>query len=59
MDKIRNKCIRGSLKVALVTEKIRGNRLAWCGHVMRRDESHITKRVMSLNVNEHPSRVRP
>jgi hypothetical protein len=31
------------LKVASVFE----NRLAWYGHVMRRDESHITKRVMT------------
>jgi hypothetical protein len=26
---------------------------------MRRDESHITKRVMSMNVDGHPSRGRP
>jgi hypothetical protein len=30
--------------------------LAWYGHVMRKDESHITKRVMSMNVDGHPSR---
>jgi hypothetical protein len=29
------------------------------GHVMWRDESHITKRVMSMNVDGHPSRDRP
>jgi hypothetical protein len=58
MDRIRNEYIRGSLKVAPVFEKMRSNRLAWYGHVMRKDESHITKRVMSMNVDEHPSRVR-
>jgi hypothetical protein len=26
---------------------------------MRRDESHITKRVMSIKVDGHPSRGRP
>jgi hypothetical protein len=26
---------------------------------MRRDESHITKEVMSMNVDGHPSRGRP
>jgi hypothetical protein len=26
---------------------------------MRRDESHITKRVMTMNVDGHPSRGRP
>jgi hypothetical protein len=59
MDRIVNEYIRGSLKVALVTEKMRSNRLAWYGHVMRRDESHITKRVMSMNVDGHPRRGRP
>jgi hypothetical protein len=52
MDRIRNEYIRGSLKVALVCEKMRSNRLVW--YVMRKDESHITKRVMSMNVDGHP-----
>jgi hypothetical protein len=43
MDRMRNEYIRESLKVAPVTEKMRSNRLAWYGHVMRKDESHITK----------------
>jgi hypothetical protein len=38
---------------------MRSNRLAWYGHVMRRDESHITNTVMSINVDGHPSRGRP
>jgi hypothetical protein len=38
------------LKVATVT-KMRSNRIAWYGQVMRRNESHITKRVMSRNVD--------
>jgi hypothetical protein len=38
MDRIRNEYIRGSLKVSLVSEKMRSNRLAWYGHVMRRDD---------------------
>jgi hypothetical protein len=32
--------------------------IAWYGHVIRRDESHITKRVMTKNVDGHPSRGR-
>jgi hypothetical protein len=42
-----------------VTEKMRSNRLTWYGHVLRRDESHITKRVMSMNVDGHARRGRP
>jgi hypothetical protein len=38
---------------------MRSNRLVWYGHVMRRDESHIIKRVMTMNVDGHPSRGRP
>jgi hypothetical protein len=41
MDRIRNEYIKGRLKV--VPEKMRSNRLAWHGHVMRRDEIHIKK----------------
>ena len=41
MDKIRNEYIRGSLKVAPVTEKLCGNRLSWYGHVMRRNEENV------------------
>jgi hypothetical protein len=55
MDRIRNEYIRGSLKVAPVFEKMRSNRLAWYGHVLQRDENRITKRVMSMNVDGHPS----
>jgi hypothetical protein len=38
---------------------MRSNRLAWCGHVMGINESHITKKVMSMNVDGHPRRGRP
>jgi hypothetical protein len=58
MDRIRIKHIRGSLKVAPVLKKMKSNRLAWYGHVMRKDESHITERVMTINVDGHPSRGR-
>jgi hypothetical protein len=38
---------------------MRSNRLAWYGHVMRRDKIHIIKRVMTMNVHGHPSRGLP
>jgi preprotein translocase subunit SecA len=42
-----------------VSEKMTSNRLAWYGHVMQRDESYITKRVMTMIVDGYPSRDRP
>ncbi|KAJ8710705.1 hypothetical protein PYW08_009220 [Mythimna loreyi] len=59
MDKVRNEYIRGSLKVAPVTEKLKGNSLSWYGHVKRRDETHVTKRVLSLHVDGWRGRGRP
>jgi hypothetical protein len=59
MDRVRNEYIRGSFKVAPGTEKMRSNKLDWYGHVMWRDESHTTTRVMSMNVDGHPRRGRP
>jgi hypothetical protein len=46
--------VTGSKPIAVLLQSISGVR-----HVMRRDESHITKRVMSVNVNGHPRRGRP
>jgi hypothetical protein len=37
--------LRGSLKVAPITEKLKGSRLSWYGHVMRREENHVTRRL--------------
>jgi hypothetical protein len=34
-----------------VFEKMRSNRLAWYGHVMWRDESLITKRAITMNLD--------
>jgi hypothetical protein len=51
--------IRGSLKVAPITEKLKGNRLSWYGHVMRREDNHVTRRVMNMNVEGWRGRGRP
>ena len=59
MDRIRNEYVRGSLKVARVTEKLRSARLGWYGHVMRRNENEVGKRVLTMNVEGYRGRGRP
>ena len=46
-DKIRNEHIRGTTKVAQASRKITERKLKWYGHVMRMEEDHVVKRVMT------------
>ena len=47
-NKIRNEYIRGTFKVELLKMKMREGRLRWCGHVMRRDQKYVGRRVMKI-----------
>ena len=58
-DKIRNDRIRGTVKVAQLSSKMQEKRLNWYGHVMRKDESYVGKRAMSMEVEGHFGRGRP
>ena len=51
-DKIRNEYIRGTLKVELLGMKIREGRLRWYGHVMKRDQEYVKRRVMEMELRE-------
>ena len=44
-DDIRKEHVRGSVKVAPVTKKITEKRLKWYGHIKRRDEGHVLRRM--------------
>ena len=46
-DKIRNEHIRGTTKVVQASRKITEIRLKWYGHVMRMEEDHVVRRVMT------------
>lgn len=48
LDKIRNEYIRGSFKVAPITEKVQEKRLRWYGHVQRRPDDHMVKLALNL-----------
>jgi len=49
-DKIRNKCVRGSIGVTSIVDKVGGNRLKWSGHAMRRGETDPVRKGIRMNV---------
>ena len=59
MDRIRNERIRGQTKVGQIRTKVRERRLKWCGHVMRRDEENVGKRVIRMYVDGRRRKGRP
>ena len=42
-----------------VSKKIQQRRLQWFGHVMRREEDHVCRRVMDMEVDGRRRRGRP
>ena len=50
LDRIRNERIRGTTKVGEISKKIQESRLKWYGHVLRRDDEYVGKRVMGMEV---------
>ena len=58
-DKIRNEHIRGTTKVVQASRKITERRLKWYGHVMRMEEDHVVRRVMTKEIPGKRKRGRP
>ena len=50
MDKIRNEYIRGTAGVERISKKLREWRLRWYGHVLRRNEDYVGKRVLGMEL---------
>ena len=50
MDRIRNDRIRRTIKVTEISKKVQEKRLQWYGHVMRRDEDYVGRKVMEMEV---------
>ena len=51
MDRISNERIRGTTKVGEIYKKVQESRwLKWYGHVLRREEEYVGKRVMVMEV---------
>ena len=59
MDKIRNEHIRGTAGVEWMSKKLRETRLRWYGHVLKREEGYIGKRIMAMELPGTRRRGRP
>ena len=58
-DKIRNEYIRSTVKVERLGMKMREGRLRWYGHVMRRDQEYIGRKMMEMKLPGKRRRGRP
>ena len=50
MDKIRNEYIRWTAQVGRFGEKTREARLRWYGHVLRKDNGYIGRRMLRMEL---------
>ena len=58
-NKIRNKYIRSTFEVERLGMKMRENRLRWDGHVMRRGQDYIGRKIMEMELPGKRKRGRP
>ena len=58
-DRIRNVYIRGSTKVVEISKKLQGGRLRWYGHLLRREDDHVGRSTMEMEVQGKRRRGRP
>ena len=58
-DKIRNEYIKGTVKVERLEMKMREGRLRWYGHVMKRDQEYVRRKMMEMELPGKRRRGRP
>ena len=58
-DKIRNEFTRGTVKVEQLGMKMREGRLRWYGHVMRRDQEYVGRKLIEMELLRKRKRGRP
>ena len=59
LARIRNERIRGTTKVGETTNKVQESSLKWYGHVLRREDVYVGKRVMAMELPGKRRRGRP
>ena len=55
-DMIRNEHIRSTIKLERLGMKMREGRLRWYGHVMRRDQEYVKRKIMEMELPEKKKR---
>ena len=58
-DKLRNEYVRGTAKIAKLGDKLWNARPRWYGHVKRREEGYVGKRIKEMAVPGRRKRGRP
>ena len=58
-DKIRNEHIRSTVKVERLEMKIREGKLRWYGHVIRRDQEYVGRKMVEMELPGKRRRDRP
>ena len=58
-NKIRNKYIRSTVKVERFGMKMSEGRLRWYGHVMKRDQEYVGRKMIEMELPEKKKRGRP
>ena len=58
-DRIKNEHVRGTVKVGQISRKAREARLRWYGHVKRREDAYVGRRVLEMELPEERKVGRP
>ena len=58
-DRIRNDYIRGSTNVVKVSKKAQKGRLRWYGHILRREEDHVGRQTLNMEIQGRRKSGRP
>ncbi|XP_068250297.1 uncharacterized protein [Palaemon carinicauda] len=59
LDKVRDDLVKGPTKVTDGSKKIQEKRLHWFGHVMRRNQEYVGRRMLDMDVPGRRKRGRP
>ena len=49
-DNMKNEYVKGKAKIAKLGNKLRDTRLRWYGHVKRREEGYVGKRMIEMAI---------